>query len=68
MKISHVVLWVGSIGKAPDNVPLVLDSHGDGVKDSKGKFIPDGIQLRPFHEQSWYYNNSSHALRILQTP
>jgi hypothetical protein len=68
MEISHVVLWVGPIGKAPDNTPLILDSHGDGVKDSRGESIPDGVQLRPFHERSWYYNSSSHALRVLHAP
>ncbi len=67
MEISHVVLWVGPIGKSSDNTPLILDSHGDGVKDSKGESIPDGIQLRPFRETSWYYNSSSHA-RVLQGP
>ncbi|MBM4072531.1 MAG: hypothetical protein FJ271_26915 [Planctomycetes bacterium] len=64
-KISHVVLWVGGIGRAPDNVPLILDSHGDGVKDSSGHFIPAGVHLRPFREKSWYFRSASHAIRIL---
>lgn len=65
-EISHVVLWVGPIGQAPDKTPLILDSHGEGVKDSSGQTIPDGIHLRPFRESSWYYRSSSHALRILR--
>lgn len=64
-EISHVVLWVGSIGKAPDSVPLILDSHGADVRDSQGSTIPDGVHLRPFLEQSWYSHNASHAIRIL---
>jgi hypothetical protein len=64
--ISHVVLWVGAIGEAPDMMPLVLDSHGDGVKDSAGAAIPHGIYLRPFRENSWYYQSASHALRIIR--
>lgn len=63
--LAHVVLWVGDIGRAPDNVPLILDSHGDGVKDSSGHTIPAGIHLRPFRENSWYFHSASHAIRIL---
>ena len=65
-EIGHVVLWVGPLGHAPEQVPLVLDSHGDGVKDSNGEPIPHGIHLRPFHERSWYYRSASHALRYLR--
>jgi cell wall-associated NlpC family hydrolase len=67
-EISHVVLWVGPIGQEPDHAPLILDSHGEGVEDSDGQSIPDGIQLRPFRERSWYYQSSSHAIRILRAP
>jgi hypothetical protein len=63
-KISHVVIWVGPIGRAPDGVPLVIDSHGDDVRDSDGQPIPCGVQLRPFRENSWYNRSASHALRI----
>jgi squalene-hopene/tetraprenyl-beta-curcumene cyclase len=64
-EISHVVLWVGAIGQAPDGSPLILDSHGDGVKDSNGNSIPHGIYLRPFRENSWYFQSASHAIRVL---
>ncbi|MFO0878072.1 MAG: NlpC/P60 family protein [Gemmataceae bacterium] len=64
-EISHVVLWVGTIGRAPDNVPLILDSHGDSVKDADGNTIPSGIHLRPFLENSWYNHSASHAHRLI---
>jgi len=64
-RISHVVLWVGGIGHVPDKVPLILDSHGDSVKDSSGHVIPAGVHLRPFREKSWYFRNASHAIRVL---
>jgi len=66
-EISHVVIWVGGIGQSPDRTPLILDSHGEGVKDSKGNAIPVGIYLRPFRENSWYHKSASHAHRIFHT-
>jgi hypothetical protein len=65
-EISHVVLWVGEIGRSPEPAPLILDSHGEGVKDSSGQSIPHGIHLRPIREDSWYYRSLSHALRIVR--
>ena len=62
--VSHVVIWVGSIGKSPDGTPLVLDSHGADTKDSNGVLIPDGVHLRPFRKNSWYNGSASHALRL----
>jgi hypothetical protein len=67
-RISHVVLWVGPIGRAPDSAPLIIDSHGDGVRDSEGRTIPCGVQLRPFRENSWYNHSASHALRLFNEP
>lgn len=64
-KISHVVLWVGPIGRSPDGTPLVIDSHGEDTRDSEGQLIPCGVHLRPFRENSWYNQSASHALRIL---
>jgi hypothetical protein len=66
-EVSHVVLWVGPIGKSPDGTPLILDSHGDGVKDSNGETIPAGVHLRPFREKSWYNGSASHALRLIHS-
>jgi cell wall-associated NlpC family hydrolase len=64
-EISHVVIWVGSVGRSPDGVPLVLDSHGEDTRDSEGHLIPCGIHLRPFRENSWYNRSASHALRVI---
>ena len=61
--ISHVVLWVGAIGRSPDGTPLVLDSHGADTRDSAGQMIPCGVHLRPFRASSWYHQSASHALR-----
>ena len=63
-KISHVVIWVGPIGRSPDGVPLIIDSHGEDVRDSDGHLIPCGVQLRPFRKNSWYNQSASHALRV----
>jgi hypothetical protein len=63
--VTHVVLWVGSIGQSPDGMPLVLDSHGQGVKDSNDVHIPNGIHLRPFRPNSWYFESASHATRVI---
>ncbi len=62
--ISHVVIWVGSVGRSASGVPLVLDSHGPTVKDDAGRTIPCGVQLRPFRKDSWYNRCASHAHRI----
>lgn len=65
-ELAHVVLWIGSVGRSPDNAPLIIDSHGDGVTDSNGNHIPCGIHLRPFREGSWYHKSASHAHRIFR--
>lgn len=65
-EISHVVLWVGPIGRGPDDTPLVLDSHGEDVRDCEGNPIPCGIRLRPYRENSWYHRSASHALRVFE--
>ena len=62
--ITHVVIWVGSVGRAASGVPLVIDSHGSGVEDDLGQPIPCGVQLRPFREDSWYNRCASHAHRL----
>ncbi|HEX4146027.1 MAG TPA: NlpC/P60 family protein [Pirellulales bacterium] len=63
--ISHVVIWVGSVGRAQSGVPLLIDSHGSGVVDDLGRPIPCGVRLRPFRQDSWYNRCASHAHRIL---
>jgi len=63
--VSHVVLWVGSIGESPDGMPLILDSTGTGAKDANGVTIPDGVHLRAFKRSAWYFTQASHVLRII---
>ena len=62
--ITHVVIWIGSVGRAPHDIPLILDSHGAGVVDEAGQHIPCGVHLRPFRESSWYNRCASHAHRV----
>jgi len=62
--ITHVVIWIGSVGRAASHLPLVMDSHGSGVADDDGNPIPCGVQLRPFRQSSWYDRCASHAHRI----
>jgi len=64
-EVTHVVIWVGAIGKSKGDVPLLLDSHGATVQDSNGIQIPNGIHLRPFLPDSWYFRSASHAHRII---
>lgn len=65
-EITHVVLWVGPIGRSASGAPLILDSHGGGVEDDSGRPIPCGIRLRPFRERSWYNRCASHAHRVFE--
>jgi cell wall-associated NlpC family hydrolase len=62
--VTHVVIWVGSVGRSESGAPLVIDSHGSGVEDDSGRAIPCGVQLRPFREDSWYNRCASHAHRL----
>ncbi len=64
-EVTHVVLWVGSLGQSKSGVPLILDSTGEGRKDENGIDIPDGVQLRAFTPTSWYFRCASHALRLI---
>jgi hypothetical protein len=64
-ELSHVVLWVGKIGRSPDGSPLILDSTGVGAVDSNGNQIPDGVYLRPFRPTNWYFRQASHVLRVI---
>ena len=65
--VTHVIMWVGSIGSDPkQGQPLVIDSHGDSVPDSNGVIIPQGVYLRPFRQNEYYYQQFDHAFRIIQ--
>jgi hypothetical protein len=64
-EISHVVIWVGEIGKTATGNALVLDSTSVTAKDAKGVAIPDGVYLREMRATSWYAKGASHALRVV---
>lgn len=64
-KVAHVILWLGVVGRSPDNTPLILDSTGSGHTDSNGTPIPIGVHIRPFDQRSWYARDFSHAHRII---
>jgi cell wall-associated NlpC family hydrolase len=66
--ISHVIMWVGSVGAGGDGTPLILDSHDNQppIKDSNGVVIPAGVHLRPFRSTEWYYKSFVVAHRIIQ--
>lgn len=64
-RVSHVVLWVGDLADTPEGFPLVLDSTGAGHTDSQGRTIPDGVHLRLFKPNIWYFTQASHAIRII---
>ena len=65
-EVTHVVIWLGDWGQAPDGTPLVLDSHGADTRDADGVIIPQGVQLRPFRNGSWYATRADHAIRIIR--
>jgi hypothetical protein len=64
-KVSHVIMWLGSCAEGPDATPLVMDSHGAGVKDANGVAIPCGVHVRPFAKGSWYHRSFDHAHRLI---
>lgn len=64
-KVVHVITWIGKIGKSPDGNYLIIDSTGTGHIDSAGVHIPDGVHLRPFTKDSWYFKSFDHALRFV---
>ena len=57
--VSHVVIWVGSVGQAESQLPLVMDSHGVGREGRRGCAdplrhsiapVPAGFVVRPLRE------------------
>eukprot|EP00762_Andalucia_godoyi_P007718 ANDGO_07944.mRNA.1 hypothetical protein len=69
--VTHVLSWLGNYAscKRPQVVgpcpPLILDSHGQVVVDSVGITVPTGPHIRPFLEDSWYFQSFSHAVRLV---
>ncbi len=62
--IGHAFIWVGRIGKSPDDTPLFLDSGGGATPDCNGIYVPDGVYLRPYRKKYWPYTHVSHAIRF----
>lgn len=62
---SKLRVWVDDMGKSPDKQPLVLDSTGDSGIDANGSQIPDGIYLRAFRPTGFYFEQASHAIRVI---
>jgi cell wall-associated NlpC family hydrolase len=62
----HVVIWIGNDQKTGEW--LVIDSLDQvfNSKDSTGSYIPSGVQIRAFRENSWYYEGFVTALRIIK--
>jgi hypothetical protein len=61
----HVAIW---IGKDPETGEwLVIDCYDtvSDMADSAGNYIPTGVQIRAFRENSWYYKGFITALRII---
>jgi cell wall-associated NlpC family hydrolase len=65
-KPDHVAIWIGKDAKTGDW--LIIDSH-DTITDSmdaSGGFIPTGVQIRAFRENSWYYKGFIKSVRIIK--
>ena len=69
--ITHVIIWLGIYGTLDDGsasgVPLVLSSHDNtpAIMDEDGNLPPPGVQILPFESDNWFYQNFSHATRII---
>jgi NlpC/P60 family len=62
----HVVMWLGALGRSPDNDPLVIDCSEIPRRDASGTPIPFGVRIRPFRRDGWYWRNATHAHRIIR--
>ncbi|WP_309385800.1 hypothetical protein [Cerasicoccus frondis] len=69
--ISHVVMWLGIYGTLEDgsasDIPLVISSHDNlpAILDANGELAPPGVEILPFQEDTWFYTNFSHAMRVI---
>ncbi len=72
--VSHVVMWLGQYGTladgSPSSVPLVISSHDNtpAMLDASGNLPPPGVEILPFSEDSWFYTNFSHSMRLIAVP
>ncbi|MDP0494732.1 MAG: NlpC/P60 family protein [Verrucomicrobiota bacterium JB024] len=69
--ITHVVIWLGTYGTLDDGtaseVPLVISSHDNtpAIFDLDGELPPPGVEILPFTDDNWFYQNFSHAMRVI---
>jgi hypothetical protein len=61
----HVAIWAGKDLKTGEW--LVIDCYDtvSDMADSAGNYIPTGVQIRPFREDSFYYKGFVAAVRII---
>lgn len=70
-QVTPVVMWLGEYAAradgSPSDVPLVVSSHDNtpAVLDATGQLPPPGVQILPFTPERWFYQNFSHAMRVL---
>ncbi|HVE16600.1 MAG TPA: NlpC/P60 family protein [Chthoniobacterales bacterium] len=66
-RISHSVLWVGTLAVDANGKDkyFIIDSTGPDRKDSNGVTIPDGVHLRAFGPNSWYFRDAAVVHRII---
>jgi hypothetical protein len=66
-RITHSVLWVGTLAADANGKDkyFVIDSTGPEARDSNGATIPDGVHLRPFRKNSWYFHSAAIVHRII---
>ena len=69
--ISHCILWIGDSLATDANGKdkyFIIDSTGPGEIDSHGARMPDGVQIRPFRRDSWYFRNAAFVHRVIVGP
>jgi hypothetical protein len=69
--ISHCILWIGDSLATDANGKdkyFIIDSTGPGEIDSSGAHMPDGVQIRPFRRDSWYFRNAAFVHRVIVGP
>jgi hypothetical protein len=69
--ISHCILWIGDSLATDANGKdkyFIIDSTGPGEIDSSGAKMPDGVQVRPFRRDSWYFRNAAFVHRVIVGP
>lgn len=55
---AHVIIWLGTVGIDSNGQPvnLIMDSTGFGHTDSNNISVPEGVHIRPFTANMWYFD------------